>query len=255
LEGWHDTLGKRQEAIQAINLKFHYKLQSNNSVDKMELVQRFEKCMKRQNTVKKEFQWMGLSQKILRESLKKLEEETAFAGMMNWIINQMPQEESVEVRFRTENQIYQVTLYYNKRKLRARCLEVIAENDAGFILYDWEEETNYDNLTTEKIRQSVSHADDKNQQKHNQVMNYDHATKDFPDKSLEITEEDLELIDEFLKRSLLHKMISTYFYCWRVEDVPSFQFPLVGPCLQTHTELQKGLILKPEPGPSPKSQA
>ena len=30
-------------------------------------------------------------------------------------------------------------------------------------------------------------------------------------------------------------MISIYLYCWRVEDVPSFLFPLVGPCLQTHT--------------------
>jgi len=37
-------------------------------------------------------------------------------------------------------------------------------------------------------------------------------------------------------RSLLHKMISIYFYCWWVEDV-SFQSPLVGPCLHTHTEL------------------
>jgi len=38
-------------------------------------------------------------------------------------------------------------------------------------------------------------------------------------------------------------------------DVPSFQSPLVGPCLHTHTEFKKGLILKPERGPSPKSQA
>jgi len=35
-----------------------------------------------------------------------------------------------------------------------------------------------------------------------------------------------------------------------VEDV-FFQSPLVGPCLHTHTELEKGLILKPETGPSP----
>jgi len=49
-------------------------------------------------------------------------------------------------------------------------------------------------------------------------------------------------------------MISIYFYCLWVEEV-SFQSPLVGPCMHTHTELQKGLILKPEPGPGPKSQA
>jgi len=34
-----------------------------------------------------------------------------------------------------------------------------------------------------------------------------------------------------------------------------FNLPLFGPCLHTHTELENGLILKPEPVPSPKSQA
>ena len=45
-------------------------------------------------------------------------------------------------------------------------------------------------------------------------------------------------------------MISIYFYCWWLEDA-SFQSLLVGPCLDAHTELQNGLIFKPEPGPSP----
>ena len=49
-------------------------------------------------------------------------------------------------------------------------------------------------------------------------------------------------------------MISTYFYCWWVEDV-SFQSPLVGPCKHTQAELWNGLILKPKPDTSPKSQA
>jgi len=44
-------------------------------------------------------------------------------------------------------------------------------------------------------------------------------------------------------------MISLYIYCWWEEDV-SFQSPLGGPCIYTHTELQKGLILKPELDPS-----
>jgi len=39
-----------------------------------------------------------------------------------------------------------------------------------------------------------------------------------------------------------------------MKDV-SFQSPLVGPCLHTRKELRKGFILKPEAGPSPKSQA
>jgi len=39
-----------------------------------------------------------------------------------------------------------------------------------------------------------------------------------------------------------------------MEDV-LFQSLLVAPHIHTHTELEKGLILKPEPGPSSKSQA
>ena len=45
------------------------------------------------------------------------------------------------------------------------------------------------------------------------------------------------------------RMISIYFYCRWAED-ESFQSPLVAPCIHTHTELQKGLILKPEPSPN-----
>jgi len=44
-------------------------------------------------------------------------------------------------------------------------------------------------------------------------------------------------------------MISIYFYCWWV-DVVSFQSPLVAPCIHTHTELQMGLIFKPESSPN-----
>jgi len=49
-------------------------------------------------------------------------------------------------------------------------------------------------------------------------------------------------------------MISVYFNYWCMEDV-SFQSLLDGPCIHTYRELYKGLILKPEPGLSPKSQA
>jgi len=44
-------------------------------------------------------------------------------------------------------------------------------------------------------------------------------------------------------------MISIYFYRRLVEDV-SFQPLLIAYCIHTHTELQKGLILKPEPSPN-----
>jgi len=141
---------------------------------------------------------IGLPLKALREPLKNLDEETAFAGMMNWIINQMPQEESIKVRFRTTSQVHQVTLFYHGRKLRAKGLEAIMKEEAEITLYDWEEETNYDNLTTEKIRQSMRNADVKNHYRHCPATNNEDIIPDFPQGNFKITEEEMELIDEFL---------------------------------------------------------
>jgi len=93
----------------------------------------------------------------------------------------------------------QVTLHYNKKRLRTKDLEVIIENDDGFILYAWEEETNYDNLTTEKMQQSMNHADIRNKQRHDQVMKDDETLAELFDNPVEVTEDDMELINEFLK--------------------------------------------------------
>jgi len=146
----------------------------------------FENCIKRKNTVKKEFQGLGLSV------------ETLLAGIMNWIINQMPSEESVKIRFRTTSHIQQVNIFYHERHLRAKGLEEIAINEAEFILYEWEEKTSYANLSTEKICQSIRNAEVKNYYRHYQATNCDEIIKDFPQGDFEITKEDMELIDEFL---------------------------------------------------------
>jgi len=41
-------------------------------------------------------------------------------------------------------------------------MEVMAEDNDGFILYDWAEEKNYDNLTIEKMQQSLNRANIRN---------------------------------------------------------------------------------------------
>ena len=158
----------------------------------------FENSQKRRQSVRKELQWMGLTKKTKGESLKNLEEEIAFAGLTNWILNEMPQEESTEIRFRTVNKVYQVTLYYHHRSLIAKGLKVIAEDDAEFILYEWAEGITYENLTTEKIKQSMNKADIMNYDRKNPSMENDEMMKDIFDRGVELTEDDMELIDEFL---------------------------------------------------------
>ena len=173
-------------------------LQSSNLKRKMELLEMLENCLKRRNTIKKEFQGIGLSIETLKEPFKNLKEETVLAGMINWIMYKMPLNESVTIRFRTASQIYQVTLCYQERHLRAKGLEVIATKANGFILYEWEEGTNYANLSTNKICQSMRVADVKNYNSHFQAINCDETLQGFPHGNLEVTEEDMKLIDEFL---------------------------------------------------------
>jgi len=129
---------------------------------------------------------------------KELDEETVFACMINWIIHKMQQEATTKVRFRTANKIYQVILQYNGKKLRVKDLEVIAENDDEFVLYDWGAETNFDNLTTEKMQQGMDCADNRNKQRHDQVIEVDEVMEELFDIPVEITAEDMEMINEFL---------------------------------------------------------
>ena len=91
-----------------------------------------------------------------------------------------------------------MTLHYNKKRLRTKDLEVIIENDDGFMLYDWEEETNYDNLTIEKMQQGMNQADIRNEQRHDQVMKDDEFMAELLDIPVKITEDDMELINDFL---------------------------------------------------------
>ena len=89
--------------------------------------------------------------------------------------------------------------------LNCTCCEFLLLNVA--VAHHGEEETTYDNITMEKICQSMSHADvknhhrhypAKNHHRHYPVMNDEDAIKDFPDRNFEITEAEMELIDKFL---------------------------------------------------------
>jgi len=132
------------------------------------------------------------------KSFKELSEENVFACMMHWIIHRMQQEVSTKLRFRAENKVYQVTFQYNGRNLRIKDLELITGDDEGFILYDWEEETNFNNLTKEKMQRGMDNADSKNKQKNDRDMESDEIMEDFFDIPVELTEDDIEMINEFL---------------------------------------------------------
>jgi len=80
----------------------------------------------------------------------------------------------------------------------ARELNVLAQDDAEFILYKWTEGMTYESLTAEKIKQSMNEADAANEYRKNTSMEIENIIKDISNPNFEITEDDMEQIDEFL---------------------------------------------------------
>jgi len=79
--------------------------------------------------------------------------------------------------------------------LNCTCCEFLLLNVA--VAHHGEEETTYDNITMEKIRQSMRNADANNHYRHHPAMNNDDVIPNLQG-NFEITEEEMELIDEFL---------------------------------------------------------
>jgi len=161
----------------------------------METLQLFEDCLKKKTTVKEAFKCLGLTNVAMQDkSFKELDEEVVFACIMHWIIHTMDKRQSIKLRFRVEDKVYQVKMKYYNRQLRVAKLDLITKDGEGFILYDWMEETTFKSLTKEKIQQGMKMADSNyNKQEHEETFEYDVI-----DVPVEITEADMELIDEFL---------------------------------------------------------
>jgi len=161
----------------------------------METLQAFEDCLKKKTTIRESFKCMGVTNLTIKDkSFKELEEEVLFACIMHWIIYTMNKRQSIKLRFRAEDKVYQVKMKWHNRQLRVAKLDLITNDGEGFILYDWMEETTFNSITKEKIKQGMKMADlNYNKQKHEETIEYD-----LFNVPVEITEDDMELIDEFL---------------------------------------------------------
>ena len=90
-------------------------------------------------------------------------------------------------------------------KLNFSIKESIANKENQVIEWKWSRihavwlgrRDNLNNLTTEKIQDGMENADSKNQQ-HDQTGDADESVAELLDNSVELTEEDIELINEFL---------------------------------------------------------
>jgi len=165
----------------------------------MEEIQLLEMCRKNFTTVKRAFSRLGLREiQDGRKAFKELSEKELFAFLMNWIINQMEENETVTIRHRVEEGTYQINFHYARRQLRLSKPTIIS-TDKNFISYEWTNEDNYNEITEQKIRESIRKADEKNKE-----LQYTppEANETVPDLSTEtqhnLTNDEYELIKSFL---------------------------------------------------------
>jgi len=144
--------------------------------------------------------------------LKKLNEKEEVSTLVNWVINQLPVYESMDLRHRVNGKLYQTKLHKKGREISVgRPKE--KDEQAETVTYDWPEHVTYETLDVNIITISAIRADTINAaKKRGQVLSQQEVTaRVVPqiDWNMEgfqmgengervLTAEDMELINEFL---------------------------------------------------------
>jgi len=112
----------------------------------------------------------------------------------------MKETTSLNIRIRVEGKIYQATIHHDERNRRVTKPAIIEEEE-GSTMYEWSEETTYNTLTVDILKTSMLMADSKNCAKEMKdwIENAETTNLLLKDISTKLTEEDMELINEFLE--------------------------------------------------------
>ena len=162
----------------------------------METIQLLELCREKIITIKKAFRRLGMTR--LTDGQKRMEdltEEETFAFLLNWIINEMPKDERVTIRYRVEQTTYEITFRTDKRQLKVNKPLVIS-TDKSFCMYNWQEQDTYNDLTAEKINQSVQPT---SEDKQKEETSEEEIWELLNQPCSNITPEELEEIEELLQ--------------------------------------------------------
>jgi len=166
----------------------------------MESITLLKDCLNKTTTVKKAFAHLGLSKDAGKdESIKTMDEETEFACLMNWILNQMPNDQRMTIRVKAQG-VHEVLITKRRQLLEIESLVLITEKYQNFVLYEWDEETTYRTLMTKKVEEAIIRADIKNNV--NKAAEDNHSVgvaEEGDNETVKITDEDLEFINEFLE--------------------------------------------------------
>jgi len=92
------------------------------------------------------------------KALKELNEKEEFSALVNWALNKLPQFQSMDLRHRMNDKIYQTSINKSGRHLVVG-KPMLKINHPGTILYDWYEEPTYESLNVGIITNSAQRAD------------------------------------------------------------------------------------------------
>ena len=164
----------------------------------MEELQLLDMCRKNYTTVKKAFSKLGLSKmKDGMRPFKELSEEELFAFLMNWILNQMGKSEIVTMRYKVKEETYQMKFHYVNRQIVVSKPTIISTSK-DFLPYDWMNEDNYNEMTAQKIEESIRRADEKNKELPARHMESENMSELTFEVQHNLTNDEYELIESFL---------------------------------------------------------
>jgi len=178
----------------------------------MENLRRLQECNKRNTTLKKAFAKFGVTEND--KPLKKMNEKEEFGALVNWALNQLPAYESMDLRNKVDDKMYQTRIRKKNRKIRIGKPKE-KDNQEEAITYAWPEDATYETLAVNVITISMLRANVINDAKRKgqflseqEVTARVHPQIDWNVEELQmgengenrvLTEEEMELINEFLQ--------------------------------------------------------
>jgi len=165
----------------------------------MEVIQLLEKCRKGHISVRKAFAQYGITNlKDGNVPLKEKSEQEVFAYLINWTMNEMKHKEKMFIRYQVGEETYQIELHYVGKHMRVN-KPVVISTDKNFVLYEWEDTDTLNELTVQKVMDSMHRANARNYQRTNNEADDRKFWESWQTESPNpLTAEEYELVESFL---------------------------------------------------------
>jgi len=121
---------------------------------RMEFLRRLHECNERRLSFRQAFFALGMVNDS--KPLRQLNDEETFSTLINWAMHKLPSLHSMILRINVDGAIYQTVIRKSIRQIRVGKLTRLA--GPGAIGYDWPEDTRYESLDISTIEKSAFRA-------------------------------------------------------------------------------------------------